>query len=233
MSDPYDYEFVNVNSIANNVNGFASNESGTRRQYAWASPREAAAATQSQFPSLIGPVPVPGYTEKGQFNWRAQNDQAFIDAANNYNRSYGLRSDDPGYITPQLLKAWAIIENGDNKEKFLRDPFTANNPGDWDDAKTKIAGLQRGEAMTPEKSARAALDWMRYKSVWKDGKTTGGKGTLEEGLRNYSGVSNMHDTPDRKKYYDYHPGAFHREWYTAAILGLEAKMLGMVRPQMD
>src|ERR1051325_8118806 len=39
--------FVNVNSIANNVNGFASNESGTRRQYAWASPRAAAASSAS------------------------------------------------------------------------------------------------------------------------------------------------------------------------------------------
>ena len=33
-----------VNSIANNVNGFASNESGTMRQVAWASPRAVAAA---------------------------------------------------------------------------------------------------------------------------------------------------------------------------------------------
>jgi hypothetical protein len=41
---------ANANSVSNNTNGFASNESGTRRQYAWASPREASAATPGQQP---------------------------------------------------------------------------------------------------------------------------------------------------------------------------------------
>jgi hypothetical protein len=212
------------------------------KQYAAAGPRGAgkpAAGKQPQkpstpiqpspkCPSLIGPVPVPGYTESGSFNWRACNDQIFIDAANNHNKSYGLRPEDRGYITPQLLKAWAIIENGNDKTKFLSDPFTVNNPSNWDDDKTKIAGLRKGEAMTPDKSARAALEWMRYKSVRR-----GAKGTLEEGLRNYSGNRDQHDQTSRKPYFDYHPGALHREWYPPVILGLEAKMLGMVRPETD
>jgi hypothetical protein len=60
MSDPYDYEFVYVNSIPNTVNGFASNESGTRRQDAWASPRAAAAAA-SAVPAASPSIPgLPG-----------------------------------------------------------------------------------------------------------------------------------------------------------------------------
>src|SRR5204862_5593017 len=45
--------FENVDSMSNNRTGFASNESGTRQRYAWASAREALAATQS-IPGLPG-----------------------------------------------------------------------------------------------------------------------------------------------------------------------------------
>lgn len=44
----------NGDSTSNNANGFASNESGTRQQYAWASPREASAAAPAQQPGGQG-----------------------------------------------------------------------------------------------------------------------------------------------------------------------------------
>jgi hypothetical protein len=160
--------------------------------------------------------------------WRACNDQIFIDAANQYNRAYGLTSDDPGFITPQLLKAWAMIENGGDKQEFLSDSFTVNKKVNWAKEKETIAGLKYGEKMTPQKSAQAALEWMRYKS-----RLFGGKGTLTDGLHNYSGSKDLHDKSSRKNNLDYHPGVLHREWYPATILSLEAKMLHMVRPQMD
>jgi hypothetical protein len=198
-------------------------------QYAAATGRIAAQQQSSPAGGCVGIIgAVPGYPETGRNSWRACNDQIFIDAANQHNRRYGLNSDDPGYITPQMLKAWAMIENGGEQREFLSDPFTVNKKANWAKEKAAIAGLKYGEKMTPQKSAEAALEWMRYKS-----RLLGGKGTLTDGLHNYSGSTDLHDNSSRKNNLDHHPGVLHREWYSAMILELEAKMLGMARPQME
>jgi hypothetical protein len=178
------------------------------------------AGSQSGCVGIIGAV--PGYPETGRNSWRACNDQKFIDAAENHDTFYGLKPGHPGYVTPQLLKAWAMVESGGDlfKSAFLSDPFQVNKPGDWVFDKEKL-GLRKGEKMTPEKSAEAALDWMREKSFRNNG-----TGTLTDGLRNYNASSDDHPDPDRLKYGDdYHPGVAHYEWYAQKILRLESEML--------
>ena len=109
---------------------------------------------------------IEGYPETGSNSWRADNDQTFIDACTNYNEKYGLSDGDDGYITPKMLKAWAMVESGGSPDAFLTDPLQVNNPGDWDDRKTDIAGLTQNQEMTPEASAEAALEWRRYKGTY-------------------------------------------------------------------
>jgi hypothetical protein len=191
-------------------------------QYAAASGRPPTAphASQSGCVGIIGPV--PGYPETGRDNWRACNDQKFIDAAGSHNTFYGLKPGSPGYVTPQLLKAWAMVESGGDmfKASFLSDPFQVNKPADWVSDKEKL-GLRKGEKMTPEKSAEAALEWMREKSFLNNG-----GGGLAAGLSNYNGSSDDHRKPDRLKYGDdYHPGVPHYEWYANKVLRLESEML--------
>lgn len=111
---------------------------------------------------------IEGYPETGNNSWRADNDQAFIDACNNYNEKYGLSEGDDGYVSPKMLKAWAMVESGGPPDAFATDPLQVNNPGDWDDRKTDIAGLTQNQEMTPETSAEAALEWRRYKGYIHD-----------------------------------------------------------------
>jgi RHS repeat-associated protein len=169
---------------------------------------------------------VPGYTETGKTSWRADNDQIFTNAANNYNRAYGLQPEDQGYRTPQFVKAWAMIESGGNKEAFLSDPLQVNVPGDWDAAKLRIAGLTGpNQTMTPEISAAAGLEWLRYKSFLRDGQ--GGVTYLGDwgGLQRYNGSPAIHDAASRMWGLDYHPGMIHKDWYASIILRFERQML--------
>lgn len=104
-----------------------------------------------------------------------------------------------------------MIESGSAKDKeaFLRDPLQVNNLGDYDDKKQEIAGLTREEAMDPKKSAKAALEWWRYKGTkhgdsgaeisWKGDRTA---------YRNYNGNRNLKD------------GREHREWYADTVMDL-------------
>lgn len=92
------------------------------------------------------------YTQTGKDKWRSSNDKTFIVAAAYYNYKYHLTPNDPGYRTPQFMKAWAMVESGGNRDAFLSDPFQVNNIGDWanpkDATKFKIAGLVRGAVST-------------------------------------------------------------------------------------
>src|SRR5262249_22312581 len=106
------------------------------------------------------------------------------------------------------------------KAAFLSDPFQVNKPADWVTDKEKL-GLRKGEKMTPDKSAEAALEWMREKSFWNKG-----TGTLAEGLKNYNASPDNHADSGRLRYGDdYHPGVPHYDWYTQKILRLESDML--------
>ncbi|MEE0998647.1 MAG: RHS repeat-associated core domain-containing protein [Treponemataceae bacterium] len=126
---------------------------------------------------------IKGYPETGNTEWRSYNDQIFIDACNSYNEKYNLTEEDDGYITPKQLKAWAMVESGGagDKEAFLTDPLQVNNPGDWDERKKDICGLEKKQEMTPAISAAAALEWFRYKGFIHDssGKETIWRGNLE------------------------------------------------------
>jgi hypothetical protein len=182
-------------------------------------------AKQASSKPAIGEV--RGYLEVGKTNWRAANDQIFIDAAKKYNEKYGLSPNDPGYITPEFLKSWAMIESGGegDRKAFLTDPFQVNDPRNWVPEKAAIAGLKKGEAMTPQKSAAAALEWLRYKSFNTDQQ---GKKTflgIEAGLKKYNTREDLHDEPSRMWQLDYHPGMLHKDWYAAAIMLRENDLL--------
>ena len=73
---------------------------------------------------------IEGYPETGNNSWRADNDKAFINACNSYNEKYDLSEGDDGYISPKMLKAWAMVESGGSPDAFASDPLQVNNPGD-------------------------------------------------------------------------------------------------------
>lgn len=105
------------------------------------------------------------YPENGANSWRAANDQVFIDAAKKINSERRLKPADPKYIDPEFIKGWAMVESGSGKDKsaFLRDPLQVNKPGDWNTDKLRLLNLRKGQPMTPELSAQAALKWLEYK----------------------------------------------------------------------
>jgi len=74
-------------------------------------------------------------------------------------------------MTPKLMKVWQMRESGGSPEAFKTDPFQVNKLGDWpeDNMKSKVAGLTKGQKMTPETSAGAALKWLHYKGRIVDG----------------------------------------------------------------
>lgn len=123
---------------------------------------------------------IKGYPETGNTEWRSYNDQIFIDACNSYNEKYNLTEEDDGYITPKQLKAWAMVESGGagDKEAFLTDPLQVNNPGDWDERKKDICGLEKKQEMTLAISAAADLERFRYKGFIHD---SSGKETIWRG----------------------------------------------------
>jgi RHS repeat-associated protein len=159
---------------------------------------------------------VPGYPETGKNSWRASNDEIFIQAVNDYNESYDLSPDDPGYWTPERLKAQAMLESGGSMSAFMSDPLQVNNTPDWDPAKSDVAGLSYGQSMTPLDSATAALEWIRYKGFVHDanGNEVQYRGDFQA-LQRYNGNTNV---------YSYHPGVEHQDWYATKILSLEFMM---------
>ncbi|RED52168.1 hypothetical protein [Aestuariispira insulae] len=161
---------------------------------------------------------VEGYPEKGSTAWRASNDRIFIKAVNDYNRSFGYRPGDDGFWTPHLLKTQAMIEAGGShhKEAFLSDPLQVNKPLDWVPRKASLLGLERGDKMTPETSAKAALLWLDYKGWQHDGN---GDKTRWEGnakaLFDYNGNRAIHPKT----------GGEHRQWYADRISEMAGNML--------
>ena len=161
-------------------------------------------------------VEVSGYPESGYIEWRGWNDKAFTEAADEYNQKYGYQPGDKGYRSREAIKAQAMIESGLSKDKeaFLRDPLQVNNQGDYstDNKKLKVAGLTQGEQMDPKKSAKAALEWWRYKGTLHDtsGAEISWKGD-RTAYRNYNGNRNLKD------------GREHREWYADTVMDLVQK----------
>jgi hypothetical protein len=161
---------------------------------------------------------MPGYPEGPRTAWRSSNDLAFIAAADFYNKKYGLKPSDEEFRTPEFLKAWAMRESGGegNEREFRTDPFQVNNPGDWpeiDNAKQRIAGLRKGERMTPAKSAYAALEWLRYKSYRHDT-----EGRPVEFFGNKIGLQSYNTVTTRTRQSGNLP---HKVWYAETILQME------------
>ena len=164
--------------------------------------------------------PIPGYSETGVSSWRAANDRVFTEAANRFNRHRGLKPGDPKYVDPLLLKAWAMVESGGSQSAFLRDPLQVNVPADWAKEKTRIAGLTRGQTMTPAISAEAALKWLDYKGYFRDAAGHPGPWIgFERALRRYNGREKLHSS-----------GVPHYAWYAREVLRLYK---GAKKPQRE
>jgi hypothetical protein len=229
--------FANDNSVSNNVTGFASNQEGTRQQYAWASPREVFAAVPGQQPGQgsgsqggggsVGEV--DGFPETGIFSWRKANDKLFIDLARQFNQQNNLSPGDPRYRTPLFLKSWAMIESGNHPAAFLRDPLQMNTgSGTWDPFKAKLGVPQNPAQMTPSISIYAALRWLDMKGH-QDSQgvpVPNYQGDLSA-LRRYNGKPDVHINPNTALVpYDYHPGQSHSRWYASKIIDLYMRTQG-------
>jgi hypothetical protein len=156
---------------------------------------------ESNASSVSGPKypigPVQGYPEDGKHAWRTANDDAIVAAVGRYNSANGYSPRDAEYMTPQLMKSWMMRESGGTPEAFGRDPFQMNNAGDWDPRKADVAGLSKGQAMTPQASADAALKWLQCKGTQHDanGKPIRYRGHYEA-FRLYNGSKrDIHGVP--------------------------------------
>ncbi len=166
-------------------------------------------------PKADGIGAIPGYPEDGDNAWRASNDQAFKNAVDNYNKANNTKDGDVAFWTAKELKAQAMVESGNSKEAFQKDPLQVNNPGDWAPEKTKL-GLTKGQAMTAEVSATAALSWLKSKMEIHNakGEVTGYR-TKQETWERYNG----NNETDRKGH-EYHKGETHKAWYAKEVARL-------------
>ena len=148
--------------------------------------------------------PVLGYPETGNNSWRASNDDVIVAAANRYNAENRYFPGDAEYMTPQLMKSWMMEESGSGTHRryFETDPFQVNVVGDWVAEKGRIAGLTKGQKMTPQASAEAALKWLQYKGTLhrSDGSAAYYRGPYRA-LRNYNARSGFVDGTPKKDVY--------------------------------
>lgn len=118
---------------------------------------------------------IPGYEDMND------NDAMIVRVVAEFNQECGYGPDDPRHLDPNLVKAWALTESGGHKDIYRQgDMMQINNPGDWVPEKTEIAGLTKGQALTPEESLKAALKWAHYKGSIHDKK---GRGTFQDWKR--------------------------------------------------
>jgi len=157
---------------------------------------------------------IAGYSEADNSVWRRKNDQIFISAVDTYNGKYNLKKGAGGYMTPKMLKAWAMVESGGDSGAFLKDPLQVNNPGDWVPEKTEI-GLSKYQIMTPETSAPAALEWYRRKGFYHDdsGQEVYWRGDWEA-FKRYNGNTNQPDPRHNSQ------RKTHAEWYADEVMKL-------------
>lgn len=105
---------------------------------------------------------IPGYPELGKGAWRAGLDDQISSSVDSYNSKHGLKPGDPLYLAPHLVKSWMMEESGGDRRAFETDPMQVNKQADWKNTgpdKHRILGLTEGQAMTPQTSIPAGLDW--------------------------------------------------------------------------
>ena len=161
---------------------------------------------------------VPGFDQTGRFSWRAGNDEAFLQAVNQFNTLHGLHPGDQEYGSADRLKAQSMIEAGGERNRiaFMTDPLQVNNPGDWDPKKADQTALTGPhETMTPFLSAYAGLQWMHYKRFDHDqsGAVVSSKDDWHT-LHDYNG----NKVKDRPGWPD------HRSWYADTAISLGNSM---------
>ncbi len=101
----------------------------------------------------------PGFDQA----WHQGNDAMIANVVNDFNARKGWSREDPHWLDPNLVKAWAMQESGGDPDVFQSgDMMQVNNGGDWAREKAQF-GLKKGEAVDPEKSLRTALEWAYYK----------------------------------------------------------------------
>jgi hypothetical protein len=148
--------------------------------------------------------PVNGYPETGKDAWRRANDDAIVAATAKYNSENGFSPSDALYIAPQLMKSWMMHESGGDRHAFGTDPFQVNVTADWVGRKKEIAGLAKGQAMTPEVSAEAALRWLRYKGIVHNSDGSIGRyKSRRDAFMNYNGNDRLQNgVPHKMRYAD-------------------------------
>jgi hypothetical protein len=155
---------------------------------------------------------IPGYPEAGSGAWRAGLDDQINTGVDGYNSKHGLNPDDPLYLTPHLVKSWIMEESGGDRSAFQSDPMQVNKQADWKKTgvdKHRILGLTEGQAMTPQTSIPAGLDWFYDRGAIHDSghKVTGFR-NLPNALSRYNARANV----DRN-------GLPHYQNYATDILG--------------
>jgi hypothetical protein len=101
----------------------------------------------------------PGYEE----DWHQSQDDLIRQVTEDFNREKGWGKDHPDYLSPDLVKAWALQESGGHKEIFTGgDMMQMNNTGDWAKEKEWF-GVKKREKLDPRKSLATALRWAYYK----------------------------------------------------------------------
>jgi len=117
----------------------------------------------------------PGY-EQG---YQQSQDALIRKITDEFNKEKGFTRDDPNYLDPDLLEAWARQESGG-------DMMQVDVPGDWVKDK-KNFGMTKNEKMDPETSLKKALEW-----AWYESKFTG----WANALSNYNGGGVPHYEQD-------------------------------------
>ena len=162
--------------------------------------------------STGGIGPIKGYPEKGKDSWRASNDKLFEKAAKAFDKTHNLKPGDNLYMTPKMIKAWAMVESGGSKKAFTTDPLQVNaSPQDFRYPKGKVTGLRENQKMTPETSVNAALKWLWHKATIHNAKNEViGYRSLHKAFYNYNG----------KLAHFPNPNETHAEWYANKVISL-------------
>jgi hypothetical protein len=144
---------------------------------------------------------VKGFPETGTNAWRAGNDGAIVDGVNAHHVRHGFLPGDEQFMTPSLVKSWTMKESGGDRARFESDPLTANHSGDWTADKERMLGLRHRQAMAPDTSVSAGLEWLLHRGTYNDAEVNGALASTYRGrrgaLERYKGKETYRETPQQ------------------------------------